>query len=411
MKLPSGMVALTVAVIFTSFAATQALGAGTVGTGSPASCTEAALDAACATGGTVTFNCGASPVTITVTAPITIATGKGISPTSIDGGGLITLSGGGSVGVLVNPLGGKLTVSNLTITDAGGTGINNSGKLTVTTSSFSNNSGGAIGSDGKTTVTNSTFASHNTSAIGNGGKMTVSNSTFSGNSSPVVGGGAIFNFGTLKVTNSTFSDNSGTGNADGGGAIFSCCSSAKLTVTNSTFSGNSANVGLGGAISTGGKCTVKDTLFANSTGGSCAGTIKDGGHNLDDSVTCGFKGTGCSSPKGTSLCNAAPDLDSAGLVNNGGPTQTIAVDSGSAAIGAATCSPKTDQRGYARAGAGNPKRCTIGAYEFNSPGCPPKLTACGALNVCTNIMSDGNNCGGCGHVCGAGQKCSKGMCK
>src|SRR5215213_8951865 len=43
------------------------LAAGTVGTGSPASCTEAALDTALAGGGLVTFNCGSSPVQITLT--------------------------------------------------------------------------------------------------------------------------------------------------------------------------------------------------------------------------------------------------------------------------------------------------------------------------------------------------------
>jgi hypothetical protein len=79
-----------------------------VGTCTAGSCTEAALDAAlgcgapsgsppasnCAGGGTVTFNCGASPITITVTSQETIA-----ADTSIDGGGLITLSGGGTTRV------------------------------------------------------------------------------------------------------------------------------------------------------------------------------------------------------------------------------------------------------------------------------------------------------------------------
>ena len=41
--------------------AAPAAGAGTVGGGTPASCTEAALDAALAGGGSVSFNCGGSP--------------------------------------------------------------------------------------------------------------------------------------------------------------------------------------------------------------------------------------------------------------------------------------------------------------------------------------------------------------
>jgi hypothetical protein len=46
------------------------------------------------------------------------------------------------------------------------------------------------------------------------------------------------------------------------------------------------------------------------------------------------------------------------LQDNGGPTKTIAVASGSPAIGQGTNCPATDQRGHARAGA-----CTLGAYE------------------------------------------------
>ena len=42
--------------------------AGVVGTGTPGSCTEAALDSALAGGGAVTFNCGPNPATITLSA-------------------------------------------------------------------------------------------------------------------------------------------------------------------------------------------------------------------------------------------------------------------------------------------------------------------------------------------------------
>jgi photosystem II stability/assembly factor-like uncharacterized protein len=86
-----------------------------VGSGTPDSCTEAALDACLPWGadfnGTVTFNCGPDPATITVTSRKTIST-----DTTIDGGGLITISGGGTVGVFaVHDSGVKFTVQNLTI--------------------------------------------------------------------------------------------------------------------------------------------------------------------------------------------------------------------------------------------------------------------------------------------------------
>ena len=63
--------------------------AGVVGNGTPGSCTESALNSALSGGGSVTFNCGANPVTITVTSQKTIN-----ADTTIDGGGLITISGG-----------------------------------------------------------------------------------------------------------------------------------------------------------------------------------------------------------------------------------------------------------------------------------------------------------------------------
>src|SRR5262245_4419216 len=78
-------------VLFATTAPSTVRAAGVVGTGSAASCTEAALDAALAGGGLVTFNCGPVPVTITITISKTIA-----SNTTIDGGSLITISGGNS---------------------------------------------------------------------------------------------------------------------------------------------------------------------------------------------------------------------------------------------------------------------------------------------------------------------------
>jgi hypothetical protein len=69
----------------------------------------------------------------------------------------------------------------------------------------------------------------------------------------------------------------------------------------------------------------------------------------------------------------------AGLANNGGPTQTFALEAGSpttnAGDGSVCAAPPVnnlDQRGLVRPGAG-PTNCPIGAYEFNSPG---PLAAC-----------------------------------
>lgn len=66
-----------------------------VGTGTPASCTEAALAAALAVGGVVTFDCGPASHTITVTSEKRIE-----RDTVLDGGGRIALSGGGVTRIL-----------------------------------------------------------------------------------------------------------------------------------------------------------------------------------------------------------------------------------------------------------------------------------------------------------------------
>jgi hypothetical protein len=419
-----------------------------VGTGTGASCTEAALTACLPGGGsfdgTVTFNCGGA-ATIIVTSTKAIR-----ADTTIDGGSLITISGGNSVGVFSVDAGVNFTVQNLTIANgnsavygggianngtvtvtnstfsdnsagyAGG-GIANGGTLTVTNSTFSGNSvtgssgggGGAIANDGTVTVTNSTFSDNSAissgggianngtltvtnstfsgnsasgvgygggGGIGNNGTVTVTSSTFSGNSASGLGGGAIANDGTVTVTNSSFSGNSTSGL--GGGAV---ANDGTVTVTNSTFSGNSAAGSGGGAIFNFSRTvavTVTNTIVANSTsGGNCAGGVTDGGYNIDDGTTCGFTGTGCTATTGTSFCNTNPVLDPTGLQNNGGPTETIALEAGSAAVNAgneSVCAVppvnNLDQRGYVRPGVGS-TNCSIGAYEYNSPG-PPCVGDC-----------------------------------
>ena len=301
---------------------------------------------------------------------ITIANGSDVPDGFGNGGGIF---------------GGTLTVIDSTFTNnragyAGGA-IYASGTLTVINSTFYDNHaihGGAIHSNPgqMLTVTNSTFADNSASrggAIASSGTLTVTNSTFSGNRAVLNGGGIYNDTGTLNVSNSTFSGN----NAFGGGAI---ANSGALTVTNSTISGNSAAVQGGGiyhVLNSGtlpNSATLKNTIMANNTDENCEvsfidNPITDGGGNLDDGTSCGFSAA-------TSQSNANAGLDPSGLLNNGGPTRTIALMAGSDAIDAgisAICAAEPvnnlDQRGATRP---QGAACDIGAFEFGAT--PPTET-------------------------------------
>ncbi len=242
-----------------------------------------------------------------------------------------------------------VTISGLTIQNgrAGGTG----------------GSGGGIRSDGTLTVTNSTISGNTASGAGGGirgnGALIVTNSTISGNSSSSGGGGIENNFGTLTVTSSTISNNSA---GAGGGGIEN---KNTATVTSSTLSGNaddqSGGGGFGGgAIRNTSSASLKDTVVDNSrpSGTNCSGSLTSSGHNLSSDASCATSFT------------ASGDLNSTNpklglLANNGGPTQTQALLTGSPAIdaGSADCPPPaTDQRGVARP---QGAACDIGAFEAN----------------------------------------------
>jgi hypothetical protein len=93
-----------------------------VGSGTPASCDEAALDAgiaaALAGSGKLAFDCGTAPHTIVVSAEKSVA-----ASLAIDGGGNVTLSGGGTTRILAlrPPFGADpfpvLTLQSLTLAD------------------------------------------------------------------------------------------------------------------------------------------------------------------------------------------------------------------------------------------------------------------------------------------------------
>jgi hypothetical protein len=130
-----------------------------------------------------------------------------------------------------------------------------------------------------------------------------------------------------------------------------------------------------------GTATIGGTIIADNRFSDCGGTptLSDQGYNLDSDGTCGFTAS-------TDLASTNPQLDPSGLQSNGGPTQTIALQSTSPAIDliptANNMCPATDQRGGVRPDDGE-TACDIGAYESGASVTPADDDV--ALNAPANI--------------------------
>ena len=237
--------------------ARPARGAGVVGSGTPGSCTEAALNTALSGGGSISFNCGGSH-TITLTSQKTIN-----SNTTINGGGQITLSGGGNTRLFTLQNGASLTLQNITLQNG-----------------YSSSDGGAIYVERLSTL-NMTNSAINNSTARNGGAIALN------------GWGSSDAGGTLNVTNSSFSGNSSTaaaipGGGNGGGALY-VTGGSTATVTGSTFS-NNQSVNGGGIHILGANLTVANSIFTgnianNTAGGGGGGAIYvDGTKNFNGTI-------------------------------------------------------------------------------------------------------------------------------
>ena len=323
--------------------------------------------------------------------------GSGAATTIIEGGGVNTV-------VTISSATAHVSLSKLTIQNGSarlGGGIANGGTLAISDSTISGNHassyGGGVHSSGMLAINNSTITGNRVvggckkcGAVGGGisnvGTLIINNSTISGNSTAGLLGGAgggIFNKGKLSIKNSTINANDGgccgggidnfgklsisnstvglNQSVQGGGIL----NAGTLTTNNSTISGNSAANGWGGGIFNDYKTvSLQNTIVANSpSGGNCSGPMASNGYNLSSDNTCNFNNTG-------DLNNTDPVLGP--LQNNGGPTQTQALLSGSPAIDAGNPSGctdgqghllKTDQRGAPRPDHEDTGGCDMGAYE------------------------------------------------
>ena len=175
-------------------------------------------------------------------------------------------------------------------------------------------------------------------------------------------GGNLYNFaGNVTLVNVTFGGGAVSGGAGGlGGAPGANGFGTYGPGTNGT--GVGGNLGLGS-----GQLLLLNTLVANPTqGGNHTGSaILDGGNNLSSDATLPLGAA-------SSLTNTNPNLGP--LTNNGGPTPSLALLTGSPAIDRGQTIPGlfSDQRGQFRPSG---KAFDIGAYEFQVLGMDAGLRA------------------------------------
>lgn len=316
-----------------------------------------------------------------------IIIGPGVYTQGIIGTGKrLTLQGAGANSTIINGTStfntvtilssGVVTITDVTIQNgrnAFGGGIMNEGYLVLVNAVVRDNvatqHGGGIWSNGGSTliIKNSTIEDNVSSFFGGGiisyGTAIINNSTIKNNRSNALTGGGIMASGSTPfiLSNSTISGNKGV---VGGGIRVD--NNSTILLSNTTISNNTAT-SQGGGISIGGTAILTNTIIAgNITSGSspdCNGTLTSGGYNLiqntsDCTITGNFTGN---------ITGQIPVLGP--LQDNGGATQTHALQLGSPAIDAGSCSITTvDQRGFSRpvdlvAIANIDNGCDIGSYE------------------------------------------------
>ena len=123
----------------------------------------------------------------------------------------------------------------------------------------------------------------------------------------------------------------------------------------------------------------------------------------------------CTCRSGTRRSGADRSSESATLINCVGACvdlQTNADNCGKCAI--ACTGGKVCTTGACACGAPPIMECVPGTCTDTSsdPECLPNRPECvPGSKICNDLIKDNNNCGDCGHVCGAGTSCKGGSCK
>ena len=280
-----------------------------VGSGTPSSCTSSALATAVRSGGYVMFNCGPGAVTITVSQTLYTcntttcqhpwrdpATNIPVERMTLDGGGLVTLSGGGVRGIFYanaceesfgwlssgcnSETRPHITFRNITFADGnaqtspagraelrgGGAIAMRGGRLTLDHVTFRNNRCIAADSDAGGGAVRVTLMTS---------QVEVLDSVFETNR--CANGGALSSLhASMYISGSTFTGNTATGYGassglgGNGGAIYFDGTSQNVTVVNSTITGNVAPEGGPGIFYVSnnrtGSLTIQGTTITGNTG-------------------------------------------------------------------------------------------------------------------------------------------------
>ncbi len=283
---------------------------------------------------------------------------------------------------------GTANLTDCTLSGNDGSGVFNGGTANLTDCAISGNEDSGVSNGGTANLTDCTLSGNDFGGVSNGGTANLNDCTLSGNSANDGGGvfnGSNFDLIIVSSANLTMTGCTISGNSAGdGGGVFNF---ATANLTDCTVSGNSATNGGGVYILTGKAnltdCTVSDNDSSGRGGGLANYVLENyfpaGTVNLTDTIVAGntdpsgasdiagsdisgsdnLIGTGGSGGlvngvNGNIVLTSLTNLGLAPLGNNGGPTQTMALLPGSAAIGAGviadypgTTTPiTTDQRGY-----------------------------------------------------------------
>jgi hypothetical protein len=275
-----------------------------IGSGTPAGCTSAAVVHAVAEGGVIAFNCGPRPVTITMTATAKVVNTS--HQVVLDGGDLVTLSGGSKHQILymdtcdknqvwttdhcIDQEWPQLIVQNMTFEDGysavqetpgtpyggggGGAIYAEGGQLTVVSSRFIDNRCYPVGPD---------LGGAAIRAISQWSQRPVYITSDSFRGGVCSNGGALSSIGSgWDVINSLMTSNNaigwganpaqpGTPGGGSGGAIYTDGDNYNVTIKGTIIRGNTAREGGGGIFfvvdNNVGTLTIKDSTLRNNPSG------------------------------------------------------------------------------------------------------------------------------------------------